>query len=144
MNALGINVNKDIHDGVCYHISKAHTFPEDNNQKFSIMTEKKGASAYLQLQGPSLQIENAEHDIPNSFRIIQDMEHIYTETYWQIFNACGVALEGRIGQQKKKGVGPGCSGKGMKKSVTERRWLHPDARGSASDGVSGSAGGGLV
>eukprot|EP00957_Ditylum_brightwellii_P012194 921301-Ditylum_brightwellii.AAC.1 len=72
------------------------------------------------------------------------MEHICTETYWRIFNARGVALEGRIGQWKKKGVGPSHSRKHVKKSGTERHWLHPDARGSAGDGVSGSAGDGLV
>eukprot|EP00957_Ditylum_brightwellii_P173205 13185485-Ditylum_brightwellii.AAC.1 len=65
------------------------------------------------------------------------MERIRTETYWQIFNARGVALEGRIGRWKKKGVGPGRGGKHVKKSVAERRWLHPDARGSAGDEVSG-------
>eukprot|EP00957_Ditylum_brightwellii_P078957 6003990-Ditylum_brightwellii.AAC.1 len=64
------------------------------------------------------------------------MEHIQTQTYWQIFNDCSVALEGRIGRWKKKGVGPGCCGKHMKKSDTERRWLHPDAIGSAGDEVS--------
>eukprot|EP00957_Ditylum_brightwellii_P135634 10343134-Ditylum_brightwellii.AAC.1 len=53
------------------------------------------------------------------------MERICTETYWQIFDAHGVALEGRIGRQKKKGVGPGQGGKCVKKSGTERRWLHP-------------------
>eukprot|EP00957_Ditylum_brightwellii_P019195 1447494-Ditylum_brightwellii.AAC.1 len=65
------------------------------------------------------------------------MEHICTETYWGISNARGVVLEGRIGQWKKKGVGPGCGGKHMKKSGAERCWLHPDARGSAGDEVSG-------
>eukprot|EP00957_Ditylum_brightwellii_P083397 6339117-Ditylum_brightwellii.AAC.2 len=35
------------------------------------------------------------------------MEYIWTETYWRIFNARGVALEGIIGGRKKKGVGPG-------------------------------------
>eukprot|EP00957_Ditylum_brightwellii_P165181 12576433-Ditylum_brightwellii.AAC.1 len=69
------------------------------------------------------------------------MECIYTETYWRIFNAHCVVLEGRIGQQKKKRVVPDCGRKHMKKSDTERRWLHPDARGSAGDEVSG---GGLV
>eukprot|EP00957_Ditylum_brightwellii_P085940 6537943-Ditylum_brightwellii.AAC.1 len=71
------------------------------------------------------------------------MKHICTETYWQIFNAHSVALEGRIGQWKKKGVGPGCCRKRVKNSGTERYWLHPDARGSADDGVSGSAGDGV-
>eukprot|EP00957_Ditylum_brightwellii_P178832 13621721-Ditylum_brightwellii.AAC.1 len=47
MNALDANLNKDIHDGVCRHISKMCTFPDDNNPKFSIMAEKKGGSAYL-------------------------------------------------------------------------------------------------
>eukprot|EP00957_Ditylum_brightwellii_P165182 12576433-Ditylum_brightwellii.AAC.2 len=47
MKALDANLNKDIHDGVRHHISKTCTFPDDNDQKFSIMTEKKGALAYL-------------------------------------------------------------------------------------------------
>eukprot|EP00957_Ditylum_brightwellii_P120025 9159677-Ditylum_brightwellii.AAC.1 len=47
MNALDANLNKDIHDGVCRHVSKMRTFPNDDTQKFSIMTEKKGVSAYL-------------------------------------------------------------------------------------------------
>eukprot|EP00957_Ditylum_brightwellii_P037319 2824539-Ditylum_brightwellii.AAC.1 len=47
MNALDTNLNKDIHDGVHRHISKTRTFPDDDNHKFSIMTEKKGVLAYL-------------------------------------------------------------------------------------------------
>eukprot|EP00957_Ditylum_brightwellii_P145921 11112289-Ditylum_brightwellii.AAC.1 len=47
MNASNANLNKDIHDGFGRHVSKMRTFPEDNNQKFSIMTEKKGVLAYL-------------------------------------------------------------------------------------------------
>eukprot|EP00957_Ditylum_brightwellii_P002654 204428-Ditylum_brightwellii.AAC.1 len=65
------------------------------------------------------------------------MERIWTETHWRIFNACGVALEGRIGWQKKKGVGPGCGRKHVKGSGAERCWHHPDAMGSAGDEVSG-------
>eukprot|EP00957_Ditylum_brightwellii_P087386 6651980-Ditylum_brightwellii.AAC.1 len=65
------------------------------------------------------------------------MECIRTEMYWKIFNARGVALEGRIGKQKKKGVGPGCGRKHMKGSGAERHWLHPDAMGLAGDEVSG-------
>eukprot|EP00957_Ditylum_brightwellii_P079394 6036703-Ditylum_brightwellii.AAC.1 len=49
-------------------------------------------------------------------KFIIDMERIRTQTYWRIFNARSVALEGRIGRQKKKGVGPGRSGKCMKGS----------------------------
>ena len=47
MNALDANLNKDIHDVVRCHISKTRTLPDDDTQKFSIMTEKKGALAYL-------------------------------------------------------------------------------------------------
>eukprot|EP00957_Ditylum_brightwellii_P037669 2848673-Ditylum_brightwellii.AAC.1 len=47
VNALDANLNKDSQDGICRYISKTGTFPDDDNQKFSIMTEKKGASAYL-------------------------------------------------------------------------------------------------
>eukprot|EP00957_Ditylum_brightwellii_P139882 10659573-Ditylum_brightwellii.AAC.1 len=65
------------------------------------------------------------------------MERIRTETYWRILNARGVALEGKIGWQKKKGVGLGCCGKRMKGGGVERCWLHPDAIGSAGDEVSG-------
>eukprot|EP00957_Ditylum_brightwellii_P085388 6496520-Ditylum_brightwellii.AAC.1 len=79
MNELDANLNKDIHDDVRRHVSKTCTLPDDETQKFSIMTEKKGALAYLQLWDPSLQIEYPEHGIPSSSRIIQDMERIQTE-----------------------------------------------------------------
>eukprot|EP00957_Ditylum_brightwellii_P106670 8137779-Ditylum_brightwellii.AAC.1 len=55
------------------------------------------------------------------------MERIRAETYWRIFDARSVALEGRIGWQKKKGVGPGRGRKRMK--------------GSAGDEVSGGGAG---
>eukprot|EP00957_Ditylum_brightwellii_P086250 6563545-Ditylum_brightwellii.AAC.1 len=48
INALDANLNKDIHDGVCRHVSKTYTLADYDTQKFSIMTEKKGASAYFQ------------------------------------------------------------------------------------------------
>eukprot|EP00957_Ditylum_brightwellii_P146170 11129592-Ditylum_brightwellii.AAC.1 len=61
------------------------------------------------------------------------MERIWTETYWRIFNAHGVAFEGSIGGQKKNGVGPGRGGKRVKGSDAERRWFHPDAMALALD-----------
>eukprot|EP00957_Ditylum_brightwellii_P175574 13368012-Ditylum_brightwellii.AAC.1 len=69
------------------------------------------------------------------------MECIQAETYWRIFNAHGVALEGRIGRRKKKGVGPGCGGKRAKGSGAERCWLHLGNMGSAGDEVSGGRAG---
>ena len=69
------------------------------------------------------------------------MEHIWTETYWRIFNARGVALEGRIGRRKKKGVGPGRGRKRVKGGGAERRWFHPDAMALALDEVSGGGAG---
>eukprot|EP00957_Ditylum_brightwellii_P152384 11600958-Ditylum_brightwellii.AAC.2 len=41
---------------------------------------------------------------------MQDMEQIRNKTYMQIYNACGIALEGCIGRRKRKGVGPGRGG----------------------------------
>eukprot|EP00957_Ditylum_brightwellii_P167217 12729681-Ditylum_brightwellii.AAC.1 len=69
------------------------------------------------------------------------MERIWTEMYWRIFNARGVALEGRIGRWKKKGVGLGRGGKRMKGSGAERRWFHPDVMALALDEVSGGGAG---
>eukprot|EP00957_Ditylum_brightwellii_P083396 6339117-Ditylum_brightwellii.AAC.1 len=66
MNALDANLNKDIHDDVRHHVSKMRTLPDDDTQKFSIMAEKKGVSAYLHLLDPSLQDENPKHGIPSS------------------------------------------------------------------------------
>eukprot|EP00957_Ditylum_brightwellii_P067989 5162155-Ditylum_brightwellii.AAC.1 len=34
MNALDANLNKDIHDGVCHHISKTWKLPDENKRKF--------------------------------------------------------------------------------------------------------------
>ena len=36
---------------------------------------------------------------------------IRNETYMCIYMACGVALKGRTGRRKKRGVGPGRGGK---------------------------------
>eukprot|EP00957_Ditylum_brightwellii_P188908 14380040-Ditylum_brightwellii.AAC.1 len=69
------------------------------------------------------------------------MERIWTETYWRIFNAHGVALEGRIGRWKKKGVGLGRGRKCVKGSGADRCWFHPDAMALAGDEVSGGGAG---
>eukprot|EP00957_Ditylum_brightwellii_P156691 11926260-Ditylum_brightwellii.AAC.1 len=72
--------------------------------------QKKGAEAYLHLWDPAHQLVDIEHGIPSSSQITQDMEQIRNETYMQIYNAHGVALEGCIGRRKRKGVGPGRGG----------------------------------
>eukprot|EP00957_Ditylum_brightwellii_P209678 15362764-Ditylum_brightwellii.AAC.1 len=66
-----------------------------------MMTQKKGAHAYLHLWDPALQDTNIEHGVPSSTRIIEDV----------IYMAHGVALEGRTGRRKKRGVGLGWGGK---------------------------------
>eukprot|EP00957_Ditylum_brightwellii_P149476 11383257-Ditylum_brightwellii.AAC.1 len=74
------------------------------------MAQKKGAEAYLCLWDPTHQLVNIEHSDPKSSQIIQDMELIRNETYIQIYNKCGVTLEGCIERKKRKEVGPGRGG----------------------------------
>eukprot|EP00957_Ditylum_brightwellii_P169817 12925782-Ditylum_brightwellii.AAC.1 len=77
--------------------------PDTDTLKFSMMTQKKGAEAYLRLWDPDHQLVNIEHGAPSSSQIIQDTERIRNETYMQIYNVCGVALKGCIGRRKRKG-----------------------------------------
>eukprot|EP00957_Ditylum_brightwellii_P077502 5889303-Ditylum_brightwellii.AAC.1 len=100
---MDANLNKDIHDSVYGHISATRCLPDTDPRKFSIMMQKKGAEAYLRLWDPAHQVVDIEHGFPSSSRIIQDMEQIKNETYMQIYNARGVALEGCTGRRKRKG-----------------------------------------
>eukprot|EP00957_Ditylum_brightwellii_P183252 13958622-Ditylum_brightwellii.AAC.1 len=92
-----------------------------------MMTQKKGAEAYMYLWDPAHQLVNIEHGAPSSSRIIQDMEQIRNETYMQIYNARGIALQGCIGRRKRKGVGPGRREEHKRSKYYEKRWVHPDA-----------------
>eukprot|EP00957_Ditylum_brightwellii_P099585 7585578-Ditylum_brightwellii.AAC.1 len=107
MNAMDANLSKDIHDSVRRHVSMTRCLPDTGTHKFSMMTQKKGAEAYLCLWDPAHQLVNIEHGAPSSSQIIQDIEQIRNETYMQIYNACGVALEGHTETRKGKGVWPG-------------------------------------
>eukprot|EP00957_Ditylum_brightwellii_P181218 13803773-Ditylum_brightwellii.AAC.1 len=106
MNDMDANLNKDIHVSVCRHVSMTRCLLDIDTRKFSMMTQKKGAEAYLHLWDPTHQLVNIEHGTPSSSRIIQDMKQIRNETYMQIYNAHGVALEGCTGREKRKGIGP--------------------------------------
>eukprot|EP00957_Ditylum_brightwellii_P137887 10513126-Ditylum_brightwellii.AAC.1 len=92
-----------------------------------MMTQKKGDHAYMRLCDPALQDTNVEHGVPSSARIIEDVMRIRNETYMRIYMARGVALEGRTGRRKKRGVGPGRGGKQERNATARaRRWIHPD------------------
>eukprot|EP00957_Ditylum_brightwellii_P212155 15367026-Ditylum_brightwellii.AAC.1 len=107
INAMDANLNKDLHDGVCRQVSMMRCLQDTDEHQSSMMTQKKGAEAYLHLWKPAHQLVNVEHGIPSSSCIIQDMESIRNETYMKIYNALGVALEGCTGKTKREGVGPG-------------------------------------
>eukprot|EP00957_Ditylum_brightwellii_P033173 2513657-Ditylum_brightwellii.AAC.1 len=127
MNALDVSLNNDIHNDVHQHVSMAQHLPDNDPRKFSMMMQKKGSHAYLHLWDPALRDTNVEHGVPSLTRIIEDVICIHNETYMRIYMACGVALEGRMGRRKKKGVGPGCRGKQERSTtVSKRRWIHPD------------------
>mmetsp|Transcript_28139 Transcript_28139/g.41539 ORF Transcript_28139/g.41539 Transcript_28139/m.41539 type:complete len:152 (-) Transcript_28139:13-468(-) len=91
MNALDANLNKDIHDAVCRHVSMTRRLLDNDPRKFSMMTQKKGAHAYLRLWDPALQDTNVEHGVPSSTHIIEDVVRIHNETYMRIHMARGVA-----------------------------------------------------
>eukprot|EP00957_Ditylum_brightwellii_P086147 6554909-Ditylum_brightwellii.AAC.1 len=110
MNAMDANLNKHIHDSVHRHVSVTRCLPDTNPRKFSMMMQKKGSEAYLRLWDPAHQLVDIKHGIPSSSRIIQEMEQIRNETYMQIYDARGVALEGCIGRRKRKGIGQGGEG----------------------------------
>eukprot|EP00957_Ditylum_brightwellii_P012898 974679-Ditylum_brightwellii.AAC.1 len=102
MNTLDDNLNKDIHDAVRRHVNMTHRLPDNDPRKFSMMTQKKGAHAYLRLWDPALQDTNVEHGVPSLTHIIKGVMRIRNETYMRIYMACGVALEGNMGRRKKK------------------------------------------
>eukprot|EP00957_Ditylum_brightwellii_P001913 146984-Ditylum_brightwellii.AAC.1 len=56
INAMDANLNKGIHDSVCRHVSVTRCLPDTDPCKFSMMTQKKGAEAYLHLWDPAHQL----------------------------------------------------------------------------------------
>eukprot|EP00957_Ditylum_brightwellii_P173144 13181335-Ditylum_brightwellii.AAC.1 len=107
MNALDVNPNKDIRDAVCWHASITWRLSDTDLQKFRIMTQKKGESAYMRLWDPYHQENDVKAEVPSSSHIIGDMMHIHNETYMLIYLHYGVALEGQEGRRRKNGVRPG-------------------------------------
>ena len=128
---MDATLNKDVDDGVRYHVALTYNLAHDDPKKFSLSTPKRGSSAYLRVW----------EQCPPSNRIIEDTDK-FLKALTKISNANGVAITdvprkghrhdaGSISLKKRGGVR-------MKREEAKVRWVHEDARQSRVSSIQSS------
>eukprot|EP00978_Attheya_sp_CCMP212_P008683 scaffold20425_cov45-Attheya_sp.AAC.1 len=124
------SLNQDIHRDVDHHVLYTQLLPEEDDQKFSMSTPKRGASAYKRL----LDVDSGNS--PTSERIIQDINKVF-KSLQTIRDHEGTMVEGlgnRGGKRALNNPTPTSRGGYRPRKQGEfdygNMWIHPDAQAS--------------
>ena len=85
---LDMNLNKDVHEYLCMHVSLTQHLDKDNPLRFSLATPKEISRAMTRLVNPG-----KSGVVPTGKRIIQDVDQIDYAMH-EIFKAMGKVVPG--------------------------------------------------
>ena len=126
-------LNKDVDDGVGYHVSLTSELAKDDKRKFDLSTPARQDRAYLRLLDPALGLQFGAIDggFPSSVRIIADVKRCYGENITAVVVSKGKPVKLSTGNRHIRIGGHG--GPRTKGAAEQMDWLHDDVKGVSAD-----------
>ena len=126
-------LNKDVDDGVGYHVSLTSELAKDDKRKFDLSTPARQDRAYLRLLDPALGLQFGTIDggFPSSVRIIADVKWCYGKNITAVVVAEGKPVKLSTGNRHIRIGGHG--GPRKKGAAEQMDWLHDDVKGVSAD-----------